>query len=94
MNTIITIIRINYLILNVINSNYCNYSILKLSNNLFLIGDSNGIITQYRIKDKKIIKESYKNKTHETNDICSLTLLNNMIISGCTANNEIKIWKK
>ena len=94
-NKKVYLIDINkYIILNEINSDFCNYSILKLSNNLFLIGDGNGIITQYRIKDKKIIKESYKNKTHETNNIFSLTLLNNMIISGCTSNNEIKIWKK
>ena len=81
-----------YLILNEINSDYPNYIILKLSSNLFLIGDSNGTITQYRIKDKKIIKESFKNKSH-MEGICSLTILNGMIISG-GYDNEIKIWKK
>ena len=52
----------NYLILNEINSDYSNYCILKLSNNLFLIGDRNGTITQYKIENKKLIKESFKNK--------------------------------
>ena len=71
----------NYLILNEINSDYCNNCILKLSNNLFLIGDVNGTITQYKIENKKLFKESYKNKSHEK-WIIAMT------------NNEIKIWKK
>ena len=82
-----------YLILNEINSDYCNNCILKLSNNLFLIGDSNGTITQYRIENKKLIKESFKTKSHEKS-IWSLTILNDMIISGSGYSNEIKIWKK
>ena len=45
----------NYLILHEINSDCLNYCILKLSNNLFLIGDSNGTITQYKIENKKLI---------------------------------------
>ena len=81
-----------YSILNEINSVYINYSILKLTNNLFLIGDENGIITQYRIENTNIIKESLK-KSHE-NEIYSLTILNDMIISGSLNSNEIKIWKK
>ena len=89
----IYLIDINkYSILNEINSDYLNLSILKLSNNLFLIGDSIGIITQYKIENKKINKESFK-KSHE-NDIYSLTILNDMIISGSSHSNEIKIWKK
>ena len=83
----------NYLILNEINSDYCNKCILKLSNNLFLIGDENGTITQYRNENKTLIKESFKNKSHE-NRIYSMTILNNMIISGGYNSNEIKIWKK
>ena len=83
----------NYQIINEINCDYCNYSILKLSNNLFLTGGSNGIITQYKIENKKLFKESYKNKSHE-NYIYAMTVLNDMIISGCNINNEIKIWKK
>ena len=69
-----------------------NNCILKLSNNLFLIGDDNGTITQYKIENKKLIKESFKNKSHE-DSIYSLTILNDMIISGDGWNNEIKIWK-
>ena len=79
----------NYLILDEINSDCLNHCILKLSNNLFLIGDKNGTITQYKIENKKLIKESIK-KSHE-NGITSMTILNDMIISG---RNEIKIWKK
>ena len=81
----------NYLILNEINTDYRNDCILKLSNNLFLIGDENGTITQYKIGNKKIIKESFKLKSHEW--IYSMTLLNEMIITGGDDENGIKIWK-
>ncbi len=80
------------LILHEINYDYSNYSILKLSNKLFLIGDYNGNIIQFKIENKKLFKESYKNNSHEKN-IYAMTILNDMIISGCTGNNEIKIWK-
>ena len=84
----------NYQIINEINSDYYNFSILKLSNKLFLTGDEKGTITQYKIENKKIIKDSYKNKTHE-NYIYSMCIINdNMIISGNGDKNEIKIWKK
>ena len=43
----------NYEILHEINTNFYNCSILKLSNNLFLVGDENGNITQYKIENKK-----------------------------------------
>ena len=82
----------NYLILHEINSDCCNDCILKLSNNLFLTGDEKGTITQYKIENKKIIKESSKIKSHE-NKIYSMTLLNDMIISGGENSNIIKIWK-
>ena len=67
---------------------------LKLSNKLFLTGDNKGTITQYKIENNKIIKDSYKNKSHE-NIIYSMCILNDiMIISGGESKNEIKIWKK
>ena len=82
----------NYLILHEINTNSFNDCILRLSNNLFLIGDENGTITQYKIENKIIIKESSKIKSHE-NRIYSMTLLDDMIISGGKDSNEIKFWK-
>ena len=82
----------NYLILNEINSDYYNCSILKLSNNLFLMGNENGIISQCRIKNKEIIIESLKKSSE--NEIFSLAILNDMIISGSIDSKEIKIWKK
>ena len=79
------------LILHEIDYDYRNCSILKLSNELFLTGDEKGTITQYKIENKKIIKDSNK-KAHE-NWICSMCILNdNMIISGDGRKNEIKIW--
>ena len=72
------------------NFNYCT---LKLSNEFFLIGDSNGTITQFKIENKKIVKNSWKNKSHN-NRIFAITILNDMIISGDGINNEIIIWKK
>ena len=47
----------NYEILHEINTDFYNCSILKLSNNLFLVGNENGTIIQYKIENKKIIKE-------------------------------------
>ena len=83
----------NYNILNEINSDNCNICILKLSNNLFLTGDDNGTITQYKTENKHFIKVSYKNKSHE-NYIYSMTILKDMIISGGKNSNKIKIWKE
>ena len=82
----------NYLILNEINTDYVNNCILKLSNKAFLIGDEKGIITQYEIDNKKLIKVSFKNKSHK-NKINSMTMIDDMIISGGNGSNEIKIWK-
>ena len=82
----------NYEILHEINTNFYNCSILKLSNNLFLVGDENGNITQYKIENKKIIKESSKLKLHDK-WIFSIVKINDMIISGNGNNNDIKIWK-
>ena len=83
----------NYQILHKINTDYKNYCILKLSRDLFLVGDERGTITQYKIEDKKINKESYKNYSHD-NFICSMTLLNDVIISRGYKSNDIKLWKK
>ena len=66
--------------------------ILKLSNKLFLTGDEKGTITQYKIKNKKLFKESSKYKAHE-NHIFSMALINNVIISGGMNSNDIKFWK-
>ena len=43
----------NYEILNEIDTDNRNCCILKISNNLFLIGDEKGTITQYKIENKK-----------------------------------------
>ena len=92
-NSMIYLIDIdNYQIIYEIRTDYCNYCILKLTNNLFLVGDEKGTISQFKIENKKLIKESWKNISHE-NRIYSMTILNDMIISG-SQNKEIKIWKK
>ena len=83
----------NYLVLNEIYSDYCNFCILKLSNDSFLIGDEKGIITQYKNKNKKLIKESQKKNSHKER-IYSITKFNDMIISGGFKSNEIKFWIK
>ena len=81
-----------YEILNEINCDHCNYCILKLSDKLFLTGDEKGTITQYKIKNKKLFKESSKYNAHK-NYIFSMTMINNMIISGGENSNDIKLWK-
>ena len=83
----------NYEILNEINCDDKNFCILKLSNNIFLTGDLKGTITQYKIDNKKINKESSYYIAHE-NRIYSMTIINNMIISGGEKSNDIKLWKK
>ena len=82
---------IYYQILHDIDCDSCCYSILKLNYNLFLVGDESGSITQYKINDKKIIKESMKNEIHEK-WISSIVMLDNIIITA--GNNLIKFWKK
>ena len=82
----------NYLILYEINTDYVNNCILKLSNKAFLIGDEKGTITQYEIDNKKLIKVSFKSYSHR-NKINSMTMIDDMIISGGNGSNEIKIWK-
>ena len=82
----------NYVILNEINSNR-NDSIIKISHDLFLIGEENGTISQFRVKNKQINKESYIKEAHD-NSIWSIIYLNDMIISGGFGSNLIKIWKK
>ena len=80
----------NYLILYEINSEYLNFCILKLSNDSFLIGDEKGTVIQYKIDNKKLIKESFKNKSYNSR-IYTMTIFDDGIISG--GYNEIKIWK-
>ena len=92
-NKKIYLIDINiYQIINEIYTYNINICIVKLSNELFLIGDYNGSITQYRIKKKKIIKESSKNNVH-VNWIFSLAVTDDTIISGGN-DSDIIIWKK
>ena len=79
----------NYVILDKIESNQ-NCCILKLTNNLFLVGDKYGNVFQYKLKDKKLIDESKKYKLHGSR-IYSMAFLNGFFISG--GYNEIKIWK-
>ena len=82
----------NYFILHEINCETYNYCILKLSDNLFLTGDVNGNINQYKIEKKQLIKESSKYKSH-TNKIWTMAILYDMIITAGNSN-EIKIWKQ
>ena len=69
-----------------------NDCVLKLSNDLFLTGDENGTIKQFRVKNKQFIKESSFEEAHD-NSIWSIIFFNNVIISGGFGSNEIKIWK-
>ena len=50
----------NYSILNEINTDCLNNCILKLLNNIFLIGDEKGAISQFKIENKKITKNHQK----------------------------------
>ena len=58
---------------------------------MLLIGDSSGAITQNISENKKIIKESYKNESHDYRNF-SMAILNNMIASGDYDCGNLKIW--
>jgi len=83
----------NYQVLHKIDCDCKNFCILKLSQNLFLTGDEKGKITQYKIKNEQIIKESCKNNSHESY-IFSMTNIRDVIITGGYYNNLIKFWKQ
>ena len=71
----------NYLILNEIYCENSNCCILKFSNNLFFIGNLKGEIIQYKIENKKIVKKLSKKNSNKCS-IYSMTILNDVIISG------------
>ena len=81
---------INYQILNKIETNDINVCIINIKNETFLSSSNNGIITQYKIQNRKFIKESLKNFKFE-NNINSMIFLDNKIIIG---KNDITILKK
>ena len=92
-NKIIYLIDIKiYQIINEIYTYNINLCIIKLSSDLFLIGDYNGTLNQYRIKKKKIIKESSKHNVH-VNWILSMTVTDDIIVSS-GSDSDIIIWKK
>ena len=66
------------------------YSLLKINDENFLIGDKEGNICQFNYKTKK--KVSIKNKAHNNEKIYSFVIFNNYLVSG---GNEkiIRIWK-
>ena len=63
-----------------------------LNENMFLTGDDNGIIRQWKIERDNIFLISKKEKAHD-NSICALINLGNGHIASCSYDNSIKIIK-
>jgi len=64
----------------------------KLSENIFLIGNFEGNIIQYKYKNKNIEKISVKIKAHQKNISCLYNLNNGIILSG-DWDGFLNIWK-
>ena len=62
-----------------------------LNENMFLTGDSKGIIRQWKIEGENIILISQKEKAHG-NDVIALIKIGNGHIASGSRDNLIKIW--
>lgn len=71
---------------------FCYPSLLKLENNIILVGE-NEKICQYNIKENDLIKMSEKKIDNSPKNINNIIKLKQGIIISCSNNNIIKIWK-
>ena len=89
----ISIININqYKIVKEIEVQKSNISgFCMLNEKMFLTGDDNGIIRQWKIEGNNLILVSKKEKSHD-GVICAFMKLGNGLIASCSFDNSIKIW--
>jgi hypothetical protein len=69
---------------------YWIYSLLKINDESFIIGDKEGNLCQFNFVTKKRI--STKSKAHNSDKIYSIVIFNNYLVSGGNQT-IIKIWK-
>ena len=69
---------------------YWIYSLLKINDESFIIGDKEGNLCQFNFVTKKRI--STKSKVHNSDKIYSIVIFNNYLVSGGNQT-IIKIWK-
>ena len=69
---------------------YWIYSLLKINDESFIIGDKEGNLCQFNFITKKRI--STKSKVHNSDKIYSIVIFNNYLVSGGNQT-IIKIWK-
>ncbi len=69
---------------------YWIYSLLKINDESFIIGDKEGNLCQFNFFTKKRI--STKSKAHNSDKIYSIVIFNNYLVSGGNQT-IIKIWK-
>ena len=62
-----------------------------LDENIFLTGDNNGIIRQWKIEGDNLILISEKGNSHDRN-IYSIIKIGNGHIPSCSEDKSIKIW--
>ena len=93
-NNKISIINVNqYRVIREIevpNSNYI-FGYCKINENMFLTGDNNGIIRQWKIEGDNLILISKKEKTHD-NFVYALINIGDGHIASGSSDNLIKIW--
>ena len=80
----------NFILLNEFDYNNDILSIIKINNNVFLIGDSDGNISKFEYEDYDIILINNINKAHN-NYINSIVKYKNFIIT-CSYDESIKFW--
>ena len=76
-------------IIEVLKSNITAFCMLN--ENMFLTGDNNGIIRQWKIEEDNLILISKKEKAHD-NYIYALIKLGDEHVVSCSLDKSIKIW--
>ena len=89
----ISIINVNqYKLVRIIDANNSKINgFLMINKNIFLTGDNNGTIMQWKIEGDNLILISKKEKAHDKN-ICSFIKIGNGHIASCSFDKSIKIW--
>ena len=72
-------------------TNTCIFGFCMIDENIFLTGDNNGVIIQWKIEGNNIIEISRKDKAH-SDSIYTLIRIGNGLIASGSCDKSIKIW--
>ena len=67
------------------------FGFCMLNENMFLTGDQNGIIRQWKIVGDNLFLISQKERAHD-GEIYAFMKLGNGLIASCSSDESIKIW--